>query len=96
MLAWEAVIVLTPGPLMVTVLPAIDATARLLLVKVNGAGLREDGATMSKGLSVSVLVIAAKAPSGGPWSGSLHAAIRHSINNKPTIRFMLSSQKSWI
>jgi hypothetical protein len=49
---------------------------------------------MLKGASVSVLVMAANGPSGGPWSGSLHATTRHAthiahnILSQPAIRFI--------
>jgi hypothetical protein len=89
MRGWEAVIVVSPGPLMVTRVPAMVATAVLLLVNVKAAGLREEGGVMSKAGSVSYLLMAANGPSGGPWSGSLHADIRNIIKSKPTIRFII-------
>jgi hypothetical protein len=40
--------------------------------------------------------MAANGPSGGPWSGSLHAATRHIMHttiSQPTIRFIHAPHK---
>jgi hypothetical protein len=87
-LGWDAVMVDSPAPLIVTRAPSMVATAVFELVKVKGAGLFELGAARVNGSSVSFLLIAGKSPSGGPSPLPPHATIRHATTSQPNHRFM--------